>query len=204
MVSGQPSRTGEPRDPAHPRDPGYSGEVEKPRENVTKPYYPEVAEFVERFAAEMAEAGMQRMAARVFVCLLVQDSGALTSAELSERLRISPAAVSGAIRYLSQMHLVVREREPGSRRERYRVYTDTWYEAVADRGALLNRWITIFERGAQVVGPDAPAGRRLTETMEFFAFMKGELAGMMDRWYAHRDALRAAGRGIHDGPVSSP
>ncbi|GAA3092083.1 hypothetical protein GCM10020254_41410 [Streptomyces goshikiensis] len=54
-----------------------------------------VSRFVERFAAQLTEAGMQRMAARVFAQLLASDGGAMTSAELSEALRISPAAVSG-------------------------------------------------------------------------------------------------------------
>ncbi|GAA2407043.1 MarR family transcriptional regulator [Streptomyces glaucosporus] len=166
-----------------------------------KPYTPEVAEFVERFAAELTNAGMQRMASRVFACLLADDSGALNSAELSERLQISPAAVSGAVRYLSQTHLITREREPGSRRERYRVHADTWYEAVADRDVRLARWVATFERGIRAVGPDTPAGRRLAETAEFFDFMRGELSAMVKRWYAHRDALRAAGGRDGSGPA---
>ncbi|WP_425583727.1 GbsR/MarR family transcriptional regulator [Streptomyces macrosporus] len=178
---------------------GQSNKPEEADEKGIKPYYPEVAEFVERFAAELTEAGMQRMAARVFACLLAEDSGALGSVELAERLRVSPAAISGAVRYLSQMHLVTREREPGSRRERYRVHADTWYGAVADRDRVLGRWIATFERGVKAVGPDTSAGRRLAETAEFFGFMRGELSRMMERWYAHRDALRAA----DDGPASS-
>ena len=51
-----------------------------------------VSRFVERFAADLAEAGMQRMAARVFAALLVSDAGALTSAELAEQLRITETA----------------------------------------------------------------------------------------------------------------
>ncbi|WP_410537800.1 GbsR/MarR family transcriptional regulator [Streptomyces sp. KL2] len=153
-------------------------------------YSPEVAEFVERFAAELTEAGMQRMASRVFACLLTEDSGILGSAELSERLRISPAAVSGAIRYLSQVHLVTREREPGSRRERYRVHADVWHEAFTDRDALLGRWGATFDQGLKAVGPDTPAGRRIAETAEFFDFMRRELATMLDRWHAHREAAR--------------
>ncbi|MCZ9341421.1 MarR family transcriptional regulator, partial [Streptomyces sp. TRM76130] len=80
-----------------------------------------VSRFVEGFAAQLVEAGVQRMPARIFAALLASDTGALTSAELGERLKVSPAAVSGGVRYLSQQHLVSREREPGSRRERYRV-----------------------------------------------------------------------------------
>ncbi|HZG03994.1 MAG TPA: MarR family transcriptional regulator [Streptomyces sp.] len=176
-------------------------ENEKPdKPNTTQPYGAEVADFVERFAAELTEAGMQRMASRVFACLLVEPSGALGSAELSERLRVSPAAVSGAVRYLSQVHLITREREPGSRRERYRAHADTWYAAVADRDALLGRWIATFERGVKAVGPDSPAGRRLAETAEFFAFLRSELSRMMDRWYAHREALRS---GEEEGTAGS-
>src|SRR5438067_1988526 len=90
-----------------------------------------VGEFVERFAAQLVDAGMPRMPSRVFACLLASETGVLTSAELGERLQISPAAVSGAVRYLSQVNMLSREREPGSRRDRYRVHSDQWYEALA-------------------------------------------------------------------------
>ncbi|MEV6184183.1 MarR family transcriptional regulator, partial [Streptomyces sp. NPDC052015] len=92
-----------------------------------------VSKFVESFAAQLVEAGMQRMPARVFAALLASDSGTLTSAELGEQLQVSPAAVSGAVRYLAQQHMVSREREPGSRRERYRVHSDQWYELLTNR-----------------------------------------------------------------------
>ena len=49
------------------------------------------------------------MPARVFAALLASDSGRLTSAELSALLKVSPAAVSGAVRYLAQVNLVSRE-----------------------------------------------------------------------------------------------
>ena len=38
-----------------------------------------VARFVERFAGGLADAGMPRMPARVFVALLATDSGRLTA-----------------------------------------------------------------------------------------------------------------------------
>lgn len=106
-----------------------------------------VSRFVERFAAQLVEAGLQRMPARVFSALLASDSGALTSAELSERLRISPAAVSGAVRYLAQVHMLSREREPGSRRERYRVHSDQWYQALTNREAIIKRWEDALREG---------------------------------------------------------
>ncbi len=151
-----------------------------------------VSRFVERFAADMAEAGMQRMASRVFAALLVSDAGALTSAELAERLRISPAAVSGAIRYLSQVDMVAREREPGSRRDRYRLYSEVWYETLTRRDQILSRWESTMRDGVKVLGPGTPAGLRIAETADFFEFVQQELPRMLERWRAQQAAHRAA------------
>lgn len=154
-----------------------------------------VARFVERFASELTEAGMQRMASRVFAALLASDSGALTSAELSERLQISPAAVSGAIRYLVQVSMVRREREPGTRRDRYRLLNELWYETLGNRDNVLTRWEDVLREGAKSLGPDTPAGARVAETVAFFEFMQGELTRMLERWREYRDTELRGGSG---------
>jgi predicted transcriptional regulator len=145
-----------------------------------------VARFVERFAGALTEAGMPRIASRVFVALLATDSGRLTAAELSERLQASPAAISGAVRYLIQINLASREREPGSRRDHYRVHDDVWFEAFASRDQELSRWAASLRDGAEVLGADTPAGARLAETLDFFQFMRAELSTMIERWREHR------------------
>ncbi|MCH5674920.1 GbsR/MarR family transcriptional regulator [Streptomyces gilvus] len=148
-----------------------------------------VSKFVESFAAQLVEAGMQRMPARVFAALLSSDAGLMTSSELGEQLRISPAAVSGAVRYLTMTHMVSREREPGSRRERYRVHGDQWYEALTSREAVIKRWEGALREGVKSLGPDTPAGRRMAETLAFFEFVESEVAAMMERWRARRAEL---------------
>ncbi|MGN9791867.1 GbsR/MarR family transcriptional regulator [Streptomyces sp. OZ13] len=151
-----------------------------------------VSAFVERFAAQLVEAGMTRMPARVFAALLSSDSGVMTSAELGQQLQVSPAAVSGAIRYLAQVNMVSREREPGSRRERYRVHSNQWYEALTNRDQILKRWEHTLREGVVSLGPDTGAGRRMSETLEFFQFLEKELALLMERWREHRDRLHGA------------
>ncbi|MEU0399180.1 MarR family transcriptional regulator [Streptomyces sp. NPDC006197] len=147
-----------------------------------------VSRFVERFAAEMTAAGMQRMASRVFAALLASETASMTSAELAEQLRISPAAVSGAIRYLGQVSMVSRERDPGTRRERYVLHNELWYETFTRRDQTLTRWEKVLDEGAATLGTDSSAGRRIAETAEFFAFLHGEMSGIMDRWRAHKKA----------------
>jgi len=146
-----------------------------------------VARFVERFAAVLAEAGIARMPARVFAALLVTDSASLTAAELAEQLHVSPAAVSGAVRYLSQFGMVSRERVPGSRRDRYRVLDDVWFEASVRRDAILASWESASREGIEVLGGDTGAGQRFAQSVEYFEFLRKELDGMMARWQERKN-----------------
>ncbi|MFD8965731.1 GbsR/MarR family transcriptional regulator [Streptomyces sp. NPDC059568] len=137
----------------------------------------------------MTEAGMQRTASRVFAALLASDDASLTSAELSERLSISPAAVSGAVRYLTQVSMVSRERDPGSRRDRYRLHNQIWYASLTQRDSVLTRWEQALREGVESLGRDTPAGARVAETVAFFEFLQKELLSMLDRWKEHRETL---------------
>jgi len=148
-----------------------------------------VLRFIEQFALLLTDGGMPRMAARVFACVLAHDSGQLTAAELAARLRVSPAAISGAARYLIQVELLTKAREPGGRRDHYRLADDLWYEAFGHKDTLLRRWEEGLVEGIELLGDDTPAGRRLQDTRAFFGFLRTELAPMMERWEEHRRAL---------------
>jgi len=155
---------------------------------MTEPRRPPTARdrFVERFAAVLADAGMPRMPARAFAALLASDSGRMTSTELAAALQASPAAISGAVRYLIQVDLLTREREPGSRRDRYVIRDNAWYEASLRRDAMLRRWVEELESGVDAVGAESPAGRRLSESLEFMRFLRSELPALLERWRQQR------------------
>ena len=135
------------------------------------------AAFVERFASVLVEGGVPRMPARVFAALLADDAGRLTAAELAERLQVSPAAVSGAVRYLTQVSLVSREREPGSRRDVYRLHDDQWYEAIVRREPLLRAGSARSREGVDAVGADTPAGRAAARDRGLLRVPPGRDAG---------------------------
>jgi DNA-binding transcriptional regulator GbsR (MarR family) len=148
--------------------------------------------FIERFALLLTDAGMPRMPSRVFACVLADDSGALTAGELAERLQVSPAAISGAVRYLTQVGMLTRGRTPGARRDHYAVHDDLWYRIYTTRSAAMTAWEEVLAEGAEAVGPSSPAGRRLDDTREFFAFYREEVAGIMERWEQKRKSTDAA------------
>ena len=127
----------------------------------------------------------------MFVALLTEDAGYLSAAEFAERLQISPAAVSGAVRYLMQVHLVRREREPGSRRDRYVVSDHSWYEASMSRQSMLEQWSRTLGDGVAALDPATPAGARMAETYAFIEFLREELPAMLARWRRQRRRLAA-------------
>jgi hypothetical protein len=95
------------------------------------------------------------------------------------------------VRYLQQVRLAVREREPGERRDHYRLYDDTWYEAVTQRDEMLRRWQEDMREGIGAVGADTPARGRLEETRRFYAFLLDEMPRLMERWRKVRSEAAA-------------
>ena len=150
--------------------------------------------YIERFAAVLVSAGFPPMPARVFVALLVTDSGRLSAAELAAMLRISPAAVSGAVRYLIQLGLVHKERVPGSRRDYYRMPGNMWDDMIRMRDQVMSRWTALVREGIDLVGAETPAGERMAEQAAFLDFATKELSQILSRWQEYR-ASGAAGPG---------
>ena len=147
----------------------------------------DISQFIERFAGTMTDAGMPRLPARVFTTLLVSDDGRLTAAELAQRLQASAGGISGAVRYLVQIRMIRREREPGTRRHTY-VADSSWYESLVSTNPLLTRGETDLRVGIALLG-DSPASARLQETLELIRFLGEESQAMLRHWHERKAAL---------------
>lgn len=131
--------------------------------------------FVEEFAAMLAAAGIPRMVARVLSCLFTAETGALTAADLVDRLRVSPASISKAVGYLAALDLVRRERT--GRREHYTVDGDVWLRSWESSARTHLVWAEAADRGAALFGKDTPAGIRLGELAGFFGRLGDDMSG---------------------------
>ena len=143
--------------------------------------------FVEQMARILADWGLPRMASRVLFVLMSADEQALTAGELAERLDVSPAAISGAVRYLIQINMVAREPVPGSRRDRYRLVDDSWYEVTLAKMTLIKTLADFADQGVRAAGGSrTPAGARLANMRDFYVFVQEALPELLDKWAARK------------------
>ncbi len=152
-----------------------------------------VLRYIERFASLLISLGVPPMPARVFAALLITDSGRLTAAELAGRLQVSRAAISEGVRYLAQLSLVDREREPGSRRDYYRMPDDVWVKMISLRDQILVRWSNLLREGIDLIGAGTPAGSRMAEHAAYVEFVRKELPGVVQRWEEYKASLPTDG-----------
>lgn len=144
----------------------------------------------EQAAAMLAAAGMGRMPARVMMALVGSPDEGYTAAELAERLGVSAAAVSGAVRYLVGMRLIQRLSRPGDRRDRYDLVDDAWAGVITANAPLYSGLAAQMESIADE-NTDAPVSvARAREVADFLRYLAERMPRLADEWRAERESGR--------------
>ncbi|MFG2987668.1 helix-turn-helix domain-containing protein [Streptomyces sp. NPDC048258] len=134
-----------------------------------------VREYEETFTTVLMGSGMPTMMSRVMACLTLTDTGSLTASDLVQRLQVSPASISKAIKFLESQGFVRRERDE-RRRERYVVDDDIWYQSMIASARSTAQIVEIARQGVGVLGPDTPAAARLENVARFLDFVSESIA----------------------------
>ncbi|MFH8747173.1 helix-turn-helix domain-containing protein [Streptomyces rimosus] len=138
---------------------------------------------VEEEIIELAvRSGMPRMTARVHVDLALSENGRRTAAELTRRLKVSPASVSVAVNFLVQHGYVRRERDPQRRRDIYVIDDDAWYNSVATSARQTLATIRATMAVAESAGLDTPVGQRSAKAATFLERVITDMMESADRW----------------------
>ena len=142
---------------------------------------------MERLGQTMESMGIPRMPARVFAFILADDQSCYSAAELARGIEVSLAAISGAVRYLTDTHLVVRERNPAGRGDLFRVRDgDIWGTIQAARLPMLDRIIESVHDAVDLLPPGSAGRARVEETRDYFTFIRDDARGLEERWRAWR------------------
>lgn len=142
---------------------------------------------VEHLASALVAIGVPTMPARVWAALLSHPVGRLTASDLGGVLRVSPASISGAVRYLGRVGLIRREREPGGRRDVYVLMPGAWHALLAQADQKYVPVIRALDEGVDTAH-DPRSRARLAEFREYLRFVGAELGNMAERWEVHRRA----------------
>jgi len=59
---------------------------------------------------------------------------------------------------------------------------DIWHQVTMMRAQVLTRWTALLKEGIDLVGPDSPAGQRMTGHAAYFEFLAAEMPGIFARW----------------------
>jgi DNA-binding transcriptional regulator GbsR (MarR family) len=141
-----------------------------------------VGEVAVQLTELLVQSGIPQMMAKVLGALYTTDSGSLTSAELVQRLQVSPASISKAVGYLEEQELIRRERDPRRRAERYVIDDDVWFQAMlasARANALL---ADAARQSARTLGLTTPAGIRLENMSQFLTRTGDDLVRSAEHW----------------------
>jgi predicted ArsR family transcriptional regulator len=159
------------------------------------------ASAAEKAAAGFTAAGFPKMPARALMALASSEEGRLTAAELSERLGVSAAAVSGAVRYLQTVGYVQRVSKPGSRRNLYALHDDEWYIASIRRSPTYQSLAVLTDATAEALPEGSAARSRVTQMGRFYRFLAERMPAILDDWELVRDG--GHGHGESDAKADS-
>lgn len=148
--------------------------------------------FVTNFGALMAASGMPGLSGHVFALLLAAPDARLTAREIARHLNISPAAVSGATKYLADVGITRRLRVPGSRQVMHALVDEDWYDILLSRNNVMGATRALLMEGSRAAGgTGTAAGRRLLLNAELFRRLDVALGQAMELWRCERAGFLA-------------
>jgi len=143
-------------------------------------------QFVEDFALALSQLGFPRMPARVLSLAIAVPEESLTAREIADRLGVSAAAVSGAVRYLGTLNLIRRFRTPGERVDRFGLGESVWEPVFEAEIAAYGPLTAMCERALEGGELAGLGEERVAETRDFLRFMMVEMEELVRRWRAER------------------
>jgi MarR family len=142
----------------------------------------------EQAAAMLTTAGMARMPARVMMALVGSPDEGYTAAELGERLGVSAAAVSGAVRYLVSMRLIQRLSRAGDRRDRYDLTDDAWSGMMTANAPLYSALAGHIDSIADDNDGAPVSVARARDVADFLRYLSERMPHLAEEWRTERSS----------------
>lgn len=146
-------------------------------------------EFAARFGRLWAMTGASALEGRIAGYLLLDSSGGVTAAELTDALGISTGTVSTATRRLIDAGFVRRVRRPGTRADRFVMDADVWAGFLEREYAYLRAQRELAAAALTHVDPGTEAHARVTNMHDYMSWLIDDV-DLAAAWSRHRERLR--------------
>jgi len=147
----------------------------------------EQSTFVERMGVLATQAGIPRMAGRLWGWLLICEPAEQTAGEIAEALHASRGAISGTARLLGNAGLVRRSTRPGDRREYFSIPPGSIAALLRSEQRRLSPWLALSIEGLELVRDQPVEHReRMQEFHDLYAFFQREMPAITDDFLAAR------------------
>ena len=133
-----------------------------------------------QLVSALAANGFPRLPAAVLMTLMTSEESGLTADVLAERTQSSPAAISGAVRYLTTIGMIRRHVLPGDRRYVYELPEHPWYTVSIGKNELYRMLVGLARRAVPALGPHG--AERMDEMADFFEFWERRLPEVLAEW----------------------
>ncbi|QZE26353.1 MarR family transcriptional regulator [Brevibacterium casei] len=147
-------------------------------------------EFAVRFGTLWAMPGASALEGRIAGYLLLDSSGGVSAAELSDTLGISTGTVSTATRRLIDAGFVRRVRRPGSRADGFVMDADVWAGFLEREYAYLRAQRELAAAALTHVDPGTDAHARVTNMHDYMSWLIDDV-DLAAAWSRHRERLRS-------------
>lgn len=141
--------------------------------------------FIKEFADVWERSGGVRTAGLIAGYLLLDDTGLVTSAELSENLKISRGAVSMRTRDLLAAGFIRLRRQPHDRTHYFYMPEDVWESFLIQEQRYLERQQSLAARTLEKISPESPAYARVNNMERYMRWVAG--LNLAQMWAAAKE-----------------
>ena len=147
----------------------------------------EQSRFVERMGVLATQAGIPRMAGRLWGWLLICEPPEQNAAELAEALQASRGSISSSTRLLTTVGIIHRSTRRGDRREYFSIPPGSIAALLRSEQRRLSPWLALSLEGLELVR-DQPVEQRerMQEFHDLYAFFQREMPAITDDFLAAR------------------
>lgn len=145
-------------------------------------------DYLERVGKMWEEVGLTFIGGKILGYLLICGKPSVSFQELVDELGVSKASVSNNIKALTGIRFIKMTKPEGSRKSYYKPNNINMADLMQERTALFDLYADVMDEGLnQLSDHDSDAAKFMTETRDFYRWMKSKMPQLLDEYRSSKN-----------------